>query len=230
MNSSIASMSFASTISTVKINERTALLLEESQKQSEELSSQEEEMRQNMEEMQATQEEAARKELEMRDTIDAINNTVGTIEMDMDGNIISTNELFAQMLQTSTSNIIGKKHDMLFSAEYTDQEEIFEMWQNLRNGIPCEKDNKYNSVQGDVWLHISYTPFKNNEGEYDKILALVINNTENKLLEIKLNEDTEKLTSKEEELNKFIEEANSEKEMLKKEIEEANKKIESLEK
>ena len=56
--------SIASTISTVKINESTRILLEKTQQQAEEMKSQEEEMRQNMEELSATQEEMSRKEKE----------------------------------------------------------------------------------------------------------------------------------------------------------------------
>jgi putative methionine-R-sulfoxide reductase with GAF domain len=56
--------SIASTISTVRINDRTKQLLEQSQQQAEEMKSQEEEMRQNMEELSATQEEMVRKEQE----------------------------------------------------------------------------------------------------------------------------------------------------------------------
>ena len=56
----------ASTVATVKINQRTQQLLEESQMMTEQTRAQEEEMRQNMEEMEATQEEMARKEDEMR--------------------------------------------------------------------------------------------------------------------------------------------------------------------
>jgi methyl-accepting chemotaxis protein len=56
--------SIASTISTVRMNERTKQLLEQSQQQAEEMKASEEELRQNMEELSATQEEMARKERE----------------------------------------------------------------------------------------------------------------------------------------------------------------------
>ncbi len=64
--------SIASTISSMKINQRTAKLLEKSQKQAEEMRAQEEEMRQNMEELHATQESMAEKERENRKIIDEL--------------------------------------------------------------------------------------------------------------------------------------------------------------
>jgi putative methionine-R-sulfoxide reductase with GAF domain len=56
--------SIASSVSSVRVTERTKTLLEELQQQTEEMKSQEEEMRQNMEELVATQEEMQRKERE----------------------------------------------------------------------------------------------------------------------------------------------------------------------
>jgi GAF domain len=58
------SENLAAAISTVRINQKTKILLAQTQQQAEEMRSQEEEMRQNMEELSATQEEMGRKEKE----------------------------------------------------------------------------------------------------------------------------------------------------------------------
>ncbi|NJM94542.1 MAG: GAF domain-containing protein [Cytophagales bacterium] len=59
----------AGTLQSVKMNEKTKILLKETREQAEQMRSQEEEMRQNMEELQATQEELQRKENEYLERI-----------------------------------------------------------------------------------------------------------------------------------------------------------------
>jgi hypothetical protein len=72
--------SIASTISNVKINESTKILLEQTQQQAEEMKSQEEEMRQNMEELSATQEEMHRKEQEYIKRISDLESELSIVE------------------------------------------------------------------------------------------------------------------------------------------------------
>lgn len=64
----------ASTISAVKMQQRTHMLLEESQQMTEEMKANEEEMRQNMEELQATQEEMNRFSNELNGKIQLLEN------------------------------------------------------------------------------------------------------------------------------------------------------------
>ena len=88
----------ASTISSVKVNQRTKQLLEDSQQLTEQMQAQEEEMRQNMEELTATQEEMQRTELELYSQQTAINANVGIAEFGLDGRLTTANATYIQNL------------------------------------------------------------------------------------------------------------------------------------
>jgi HAMP domain-containing protein/GAF domain-containing protein len=95
------SESIAATLSSVKTNEKTRKLLDEARMMNEHMRSQEEEMRQNLEELSSTQEEMQRKEVELTGLFSSINNTLATIEFDLDGFILTANENFCRMMQYS---------------------------------------------------------------------------------------------------------------------------------
>lgn len=75
------SLIIARTIFNIKVNERTRMLLEESQKMSNELQAQQEVLRQNAEEMAATQEELQRANQRLEDQIEEVNRTQNRMQL-----------------------------------------------------------------------------------------------------------------------------------------------------
>lgn len=125
----------ATTIASAKINEKTKILYEQSQQQTEEMRAQEEEMRQNMEELSATQEEMDRKSLEFKSRFNAIDqSSIGSIEFNLEGFITNVNQAFCDLMGYSQSEIIGQHHKIFVDSEYAASEEYQQFWQNLALG------------------------------------------------------------------------------------------------
>ena len=173
--------SIASTISSVKINIRTAKLLRESQEQAEILQAQEEQMRQNMEELQATQEEATRQSEKFISFNNSVNHTLIRAEYDVNGILLYANTKFLNKLEyTSNSEVEGKHISMFVNKK--DREWFEEIWDTLaKGGNHFEGDMKHVTRNGkDLWTIATYTCVRNAQGEVEKVLFLAIDTTEQK--------------------------------------------------
>lgn len=162
----------ASTIASTKINMKTKMLLEQYQQQSEEMKAQEEELRQNMEELQATQEEAARKEIQLEGTINAINNAIGSFEMDMEGTITGVNKLYLSITGTSQNDLIGKNIRNFMDKNKVESEVFQKIWNNLMEGIPHSGGHQYFFDGKEKWLYETFSPVKDENNMYSKIICL----------------------------------------------------------
>ena len=223
--------SISSTLSLAKINTRTAVLLEKSQRQAEEMAAQEEEMRQNFEELQATQEESARREAEMSSILQAINTSSLVVEFDLNGYIINANDAILRLLNLEAKDLLGK-HQGDF--EKMDEASIRpeEFWERLRRGEIITESHKITAGGETRWLHQVYTPILNAEGEPYKILNLATDITESKKLEQQLLDKADEMAYQEDELRKnLLELEKTQKEMAERqyELEEANDKIKTSE-
>lgn len=167
----------ASTISNVRITEQTNKLLSESKMRGEELSSQEEELRQNMEELQATQEEAVRREGEMRLAFDAINNTLGTIDIDLSGTIIDVNDMMLQLSHVEKVEFVGKRFADLYAPNEDAKARFDEVWSQLMTGESgtYEQISYFQDLEMS-FIH-SFTPYINQLGEVERVFDLVVNTT-----------------------------------------------------
>ncbi len=221
----------SSTLSLAKINARTAMLLEKSQRQAEEMATQEEEMRKNFEKLNINQEKSMRREAEMRGIIQAINTSSFVIEFDTSGYITNANDAFLQLLNVEVSQLIGK-HQSDF--ENMDKANIRpeSFWQRLRNGEIITEVHKIFSGENARWLHEIYTPILDKDGTPYKILNLATDITNNKKLEEQLRAKTKEISAQKEELEgNVIELAAIQRAMQKKqsELEDANNQIKANE-
>lgn len=162
--------SIASTIAGVKNNQQTKFLLEESQALTEQMQAQEEEMRQNMEELSATQEEMSRKEVEMTAQLTAINNSLSSAEYNMDGILLTANNNYIKLLGYHQLEEI---QDLSFNA--LSSGDTSELWRDLRNGTGHSGNfTKLKKNGEEVRVNTSYTPVKNNNGDYYKVIELIL--------------------------------------------------------
>ncbi len=156
--------SIASTISTIKVNYKTAQLLEKSKQQSQELASQEEEMRQNMEELQSTQEEARRRESEMMDVLSAISSAFYIVEYDMNKRIIKISDSFAKLYGKTPDQIVGSKQKLLgYKINETNEHIYSQLWSNLTKGQQQSVESIISIDNKTMYLQEYYYPILDSE-------------------------------------------------------------------
>lgn len=177
--------SIASTISSMRINLRTAKLLTDSQEQTEKLAIQEEEMRQNMEELQATQEEAAKQSEKFVSFTNSVNHTLIRAEYNIHGILLYANTKFLNKLEYTQNSEVEGQHISIF-IHNKDKDWFNEMWDDLsRGGKHYEGYMKHVTKTGkDLWTISTYTCVRKSEGGVEKILFLAIDNTEHKKISL----------------------------------------------
>ncbi len=189
--------SIASTLSTAKINERTAKLLDESRKQSEELAIQEQEMRMNIDEMHSTQKEVIQREAELRGVLVAVDNNLMKSEYNIDGTLITANRRHLKTMGYSLNEIKGKNIEMFIPTDEID--EFRKIWKSVCAGYPHQIEVKRRAKTGEIlWLQNQYTPIQDENRNVLKILFVAHNITEHKKREIELETKSKKLIEQEE--------------------------------
>lgn len=214
----------ASTISRTNINKQTQKLLRDSQKLTEELRTQEEEMRQNLEEMNATQEEMQQREVERIGIFAAINNTIATVEFNMDGSIITANEMFLSMLKYSLEDIENKPDRMFADKSNEPIDQYNKFWDDLNKGIAQRGDFKRITSEGrELWLTASYTPALDKSGKPYKVIELAQDISEKKRNELELQRQAEEMRAQGEKLRTYTSELEDIKQNLSEKLNEASK-------
>ncbi len=173
--------SIASTISSLKINMRTAKLLKESQEAREKMERQEREMTKSMEQLKHTQTLAAKQSEQFISFTNSVNHTMIRAEYSIDGTLLYANTKFLDKFGYKSNKEVEGKPIFMFIHE-KDREWFEDLWKRLQSGgHHYEGDMKHVSKQGtDVWTMATYVSVRDKDGNPEKILFLGIDTTEAK--------------------------------------------------
>lgn len=173
--------SIASTLASININTRTALLLEESQAQAQTLAIQEEEMRRNMNELKEIQTEKAKQSEQFVSFTNSVNHTLIRAEYDTSGILLYANTNFLEKLEYQGSEEVIGKHISIFINK-KDKEWFNPIWEKLAaGGRHFEGDMKHVTKRGrDLWTMATYTCVRTALGGVEKVLFIAIDTTQQK--------------------------------------------------
>lgn len=127
--------------------------------------------------------ELKEKETEIRNRMNAINKSNAVIEFDLDGKIMFANDIFLNLMEYSSNEVIGRHHKMLIGEEYlfsnSRSKEYKEFWKSLKNGDFSSGEFERISKSGKrIWLQASYNPIIDNYGKVYKIMKIATDITE----------------------------------------------------
>lgn len=164
--------SIATTLAGARINEKTTKLLEQSKLQSKNMAEQEKKMKENVLAFEKSQEESKRKENEISGILNAVNASALVAEFSLNGRFSDINNRFAEILEISKEQALGKHHsDFAVVEKYSEDYKKF--WRDLREGEILYRTEKYKLFSGnEIWLKQTFTPIQNNEGQTIKILNI----------------------------------------------------------
>jgi methyl-accepting chemotaxis protein len=104
----------------------------------------------------------------------AINRTQAVIEFATDGTILYANENFLKAMGYTLAEVKGKHHRIFVDAADAAQPEYQKFWQNLGQGKSQSGEFKRHAKGGgDVWIHGSYNPVFDKNGNVLKVVKFV---------------------------------------------------------
>jgi PAS domain S-box-containing protein len=118
--------------------------------------------------------ELKKKEVEIRNRMNAINKSNAVIEFDLEGNIIFANDLFLNTMgYSSIDEIVGKHHRIFIDDDHSKSEEYNLFWKKLNDGVlftgEVTRIKKDGSI---VYLQSTYNPIVGLDGKIYRIMKI----------------------------------------------------------
>lgn len=119
---------------------------------------------------------------ELEATYDAIKRAQAVIEFNMDGTIITANDLFLNVMGYALDEIQGKHHSMFAEPAFAQSPEYASFWDKLRHGEYQAAEYKRLGKNGkEVWIQASYNPILAPDGTPMKVVKFATDITARKI-------------------------------------------------
>jgi methyl-accepting chemotaxis protein len=123
--------------------------------------------------------------------INAIDRAQAVIEFDLDGNVLSANDNFLEVMGYALREVIGKHHSMFCTTEHITSTEYRDFWNQLNKGRYISgRFNRVGKYGRDVWLLATYNPILDPKGQIVKIAKFAMDVTDQVQLERQIQNQT----------------------------------------
>jgi PAS domain S-box-containing protein len=118
--------------------------------------------------------ELKKKEVEIRNRMNAINKSNAVIEFDLEGNIIFVNNLFIETMGYSQQDeLVGKHHRIFIDDEYSKSDDYSLFWKKLNEGILFSGEIVRVKKDGSlVHLQATYNPIIGVDGKIYRVMKI----------------------------------------------------------
>jgi PAS domain S-box-containing protein len=120
-----------------------------------------------------------KKELDIRNRMNAINQSNSVIEFNTSGNVIYANQNFCNSLGYTLEELKGKHHSIFCPKDYSDSDEYKEFWSKLKKGDYISAQfNRVKKNGEEIWLQATYNPILDNKGQVIRVMKIAVDITE----------------------------------------------------
>ena len=118
---------------------------------------------------------------EIEKKLEAVNRTQAIIEFTPQGEILSANKNFTDLMEYHESELIGQHHSIFVEPQYKSSNEYNQFWQDLGSGKNFSGEYKrVTKTGGEVWIHGSYNALLDDTGKPYKVVKFASDITDNK--------------------------------------------------
>jgi two-component system, sensor histidine kinase and response regulator len=128
--------------------------------------------------------ESKQRNAEFEGIANAINNSTSMAEFSIDGFVLNANRSFLDLLGYELVEIRGRHHSILCPPEFVKTDRYKQKWISLKKGEFVHGEFLRHGKHGQqIWIHASYSPIRNIDGEVIKVVMFMIDISERKQME-----------------------------------------------